>query len=473
MQARELARGLSIRALLLPCDFPGLTRHEVTVLLREAFPGAARGLCADLALCLSLCLGLEIARMPSLRFVTESGNVVGETWTLRNDEVFLSRWPELPNHHKGRVAPLLTGRHGWLMLAIPKALAAFRLIKALTGAADGLDRQVDGRLSEINKQSGLRLTLGRISNHLHTSLIQQGQDRARAALIAGKPAKAYPQLHYHTDDAMLLENIHAAWLRDLLADAGLEKEKLIACGSDLRVGSNLSPNPDLLQRYSRELHKRLDFDRRSGLSRLIGFHNEFVLYSLELLNLGTGHRPVDCPYESLLDIDVTGQLIYISDKENRSGSASRVIALPEVALEQISHIRSQLETLISHNSVVGEVAVRAAAKALEGDGPFLFFISKDQSIDIVTPKLLNDRFRDRWPLPLNWTRHWMRSSLARVGVEGDLIDAWMGHADFGQEALGRWSGLSIKDLRHVALTVGKIMCEIGFGEVPGWPRRSK
>ena len=474
-RARELARALSVQSLLLPCDYSGLTKYEATSLLRETFHPPTNGEFADLALCLSLCLGLEIAEMPNMRFITDPATTNSDAWFERNGVVFLVRRPDLPNHEKESTAPLLlSGRYGGLMLTLPTALATPRTIRTLYNK-DDLKNKAESRLKDINRRQHLRLTLGRIFNHLHTSLVQKGEDRARSALIGGKPGKAYPQIYYHTDETIRVQNVHSTWLHDLIAKAHLDvgNSPPSPHTPNLWVGSNLAPNPEMLQLYTGKLHKRLNYQRRSGSNGLVPFHNEFILYSLQLLNLATGHRPVVCPYQSLLDIDTTSRAIWISDKEIRSGFASRVIPLPDIAIAQIEHIRNQLRSLIDHVSVVGTEAADFATKALAGTGPFLFFISEESdAIEIPRPANLREKLKNHWTLPLNWPRHWVRSSLSRRGFPGELVDGWMGHADFGQEALGQWSGLSFLDFRKVALEVNNLMRQIGFEEVPGWPRRS-
>lgn len=184
------------------------------------------------------------------------------------------------------------------------------------------------------------------------------------------------------------------------------------------------------------------------------------------------HYP-PCSYESLLDVDFIGKTIWISDKENRSGAASRVVPLPDLALAQIGHVRSHLEALEGLSDIVGEDVVESTRRALGGDGAFLFLISEERSVSLLTPRRLKEKFEGLWPLPLNWAWHWMRTSLANCSVDGELIDSWMGHADFGQEALGRWSGLSLKSLGMIAGTINSTMEEMGFRSASGWARRSR
>ncbi|MDH5766975.1 MAG: hypothetical protein OEZ38_13265, partial [Gammaproteobacteria bacterium] len=45
-------------------------------------------------------------------------------------------------------------------------------------------------------------------------------------------------------------------------------------------------------------------------------------------------------------------------------------------------------------------------------------------------------------LPLNFNRHYLRTRLREEGVAGEVIDAFMGHWELGQEPFGRYSSLS-------------------------------
>lgn len=57
------------------------------------------------------------------------------------------------------------------------------------------------------------------------------------------------------------------------------------------------------------------------------------------------HRPVCDPYESLDIFDFNAKIIFISDKEERTELAARVLVLPDLAIEQLSHHLAHLNIL--------------------------------------------------------------------------------------------------------------------------------
>lgn len=472
MRAKEMARAMSIQALCLPCDDAGLTSHEVTTLLRVAFSPAISGSQADMALCLSLCLGLDIDQLAGMKFVLRPPAESGEAWICKDDSVHLCRRPQLPDHRKGPGAAVLSDHDGVLLLSLPGEIAQSHRVRATVGASE-LAEWARNRLRTINREHRLRLTPGRLASHLYNDLVQRGEDRAAAGLIAGIPAKARPQLYYHAQPAHALARTHRQWLQHLLTAAGIDDAYGPTMSEAGLIGSTLIPSPALIRRYTVEARRRLGFLRRGGAAEIIRFHNDFILYVWELLTVATGHRPVAEPFPSLKDIDLDGRTIWISDKENRSGGASRVMPLPDVALAQIHCLKRHLNVIADRTALIGQAAVDASTQALAGTAPPLFLVADDGKVETLKPRILKARMRDRWPLPLNWPRHFMRSALARGGVDGELIDAWMGHAAFGQEALGRWSGLSLRDLKTVTDTVADIMEGVGYAAEAAWSSRSK
>ncbi|WP_031410420.1 hypothetical protein [Thiomonas sp. FB-Cd] len=72
-------------------------------------------------------------------------------------------------------------------------------------------------------------------------------------------------------------------------------------------------------------------------------------------------------------------------------------------------------------------------------------------------------------LPLNSSRHWLRTRLAQEGVPGEMIEAFMGHWQRGAEPWGRYSALPARVVTETLRpTLEKLVCEAGFSALRGW-----
>jgi hypothetical protein len=161
-----------------------------------------------------------------------------------------------------------------------------------------------------------------------------------------------------------------------------------------------------------------------------------------------------------MDFDLKRKIIWISDKEIRSGLAARQIPLPKLALDVVHNIQAHLKNLLAKGLLHQEEDIQAIRLALTGESFFLvYFDDKPRPLD---PRILQKAMEKRWPFPLNWHRHLMRSMLTNAKIPGDHIDAWMGHENFGQEAFGRFSGLSTEDMRQISDAIDGWFRRIGI-----------
>ena len=69
-------------------------------------------------------------------------------------------------------------------------------------------------------------------------------------------------------------------------------------------------------------------------------------------------------------------------------------------------------------------------------------------------------------MPLNWGRHALRTRLS-PRLDNDLLDAFMGHADIGAEALAPESGLSTADLKELAPAIETVLRDLDVVSVDG------
>lgn len=86
----------------------------------------------------------------------------------------------------------------------------------------------------------------------------------------------------------------------------------------------------------------------------------------------------------------------------------------------------------------------------------------------LSPKLLGQKLRDVFALPINSSRHYLRSTMYEQGCPVEVINAFMGHFERGEEPWGMFSGLSpvayCDALDHV---LTPLMKKDGWEPLPG------
>lgn len=92
----------------------------------------------------------------------------------------------------------------------------------------------------------------------------------------------------------------------------------------------------------------------------------------------------------------------------------------------------------------------------------MFFISDSWQMVRLSPENLRQQV-PVFTLPINASRHYLRSVLRAEGVRGELVNAFMGHAQQGQEPFGVFSTLTpVEMFRELAPTLSKIRQETGW-----------
>jgi hypothetical protein len=92
----------------------------------------------------------------------------------------------------------------------------------------------------------------------------------------------------------------------------------------------------------------------------------------------------------------------------------------------------------------------------------MFFISDSWQLQKLSPENLKKQVPE-FTLPVNTGRHFLRSALRASGVRGELVNAFMGHAQQGQEQFGFFSTLTPTELfRELEPILSKFRLEAGW-----------
>lgn len=439
----ETARASARRSLALLSDPDPLTPHEVQILIEACRENAAEP--AFQWLLGLLCFG------PALPDPDKPG---AAHWATRNEAIGLHLTVDLPHLDPLVDDEIKADAPDGLFLAAP---AGFKVARITDGMPEA---EIAPALQQIRPHLARPLALGRIRRWKADWLTRAGADPAIIGFLTGLDPGLRAQMHYTALERRVLEDWHG---RALTEGLGLARPHHPA--EPGRHNARLTLPPGLLRqvfRTHRTRLQRLRPDCRADLDEVAAAHNAFATYTLMLLYLATGHRPVSRPFEFLSDFHLDAGLLWISDKTGRAGRGTRLVVLPPSAIAQVRHWCDHLERLAGRLALLCpalvDTHVRPALTRHAGTGGPLFFLLDGETALPMAPKLQKAAVAGVLPTALNWSRHVLRSALVDRHA-GEVIDAFLGHAHLGEEAFAPGSGLGIRDLHALSLDVEVLLAD--------------
>lgn len=265
-------------------------------------------------------------------------------------------------------------------------------------------------------------------------------DAVYARLVTAPPtagitgAGSYPSWSLQ-QPAQTIEAIASGWIISTAQSTELDRNGL---------GSELDPDDLLLNKAFAEASARLEAATYD--EEWIGHHNRLTGYIIAALLASTGARPSRSPFESILHFDLKNKRVYVEDKATAQMSSDvqgRIIPLTDVACELLTHVylpylRSLADQLQREDKTLATEIALLANGTGSNKLPLFFFLREQPSFAWmeVTERALKDLGGMGWPLPWNLFRHRMATRLRETGLDPELIDAQLGHAEAGSESFG-------------------------------------
>lgn len=465
--AREFANKISMKEQMTPCDWNLLTEHEVNTVFSVCYVGAERGELDSLIICLMLITGRGFRQLIGIPWTPLSKQPIEDSWLKRNNKIALLVVNEAKNKEKStEVVQLTKNVENFLYLLMPKGIfRGLSQLKAYTGDIEDLHIKVKEKIKNLNDYYNLHISEARLIRYIYHRSLNLGVDEADVAIITGLSPKSCPALYYYSPLRQIVYEVYLDHVRSLLISVNRSNDICDIGIQAGRFGDGINVDDKYVSAFYGELASYIEKYRSHADP--VEFHNAYVLFVYELLTLATGFRSVTAPFESIKDINIPYEQLWISDKEVRSGLSARIHLLPKIAIKQLVYFKEHIKA-IKHDIKPFNIDVyETMEKILSGDKSLLGFFSENK-YESLSPRSLKTVVSNLWPLPLNWQRHYMRTRLRECGLEGKLVDAWMGHARFGQEATGRWSGMSIHQHKNISDTANKIMNDLSIKVIKGW-----
>lgn len=328
-------------------------------------------------------------------------------------------------------------------------------------------------LSAVNRGSGARLTEKRLSLHLFNALNVGEADLAATCLITARMPTfgQLSPLYYYAPAVTDLARQYTAAVRrfDRPLATALDLDIAVTTAKDSvphtengngYVGSQMVPNTDYVTKtVAHLLRQQPEARERAGnFDVWAQFHNTYTAYTIAMLMSCTGYRSIRDPLPRLSHISLSRGIIVIADKTNDHQSNARFVPLPPVMVEQFraywkhrDAVLSRLQLYLGH----------------DWGTPFLFIdmYGKPQQ---ATPVRLENHLQ--WPHspPLNINRHYLHTQLKERGCSAELVGAFMGHWDTGQEPWAKYSTLCPRAYRQLITShIEELMQQQGWTVVKG------
>lgn len=310
---------------------------------------------------------------------------------------------------------------------------------------------------------GLRLSLERCANVLAQTLYQQTQDVGPLSnFISDSSWHSATVGHYQTTPVSMIQRCYRLAQHTIAPKQVSEWDKLRAEADQSLPGDvvpALTPSggeycgaahhpvvPDLAARIaSMKVSLEIREVEEPADSR-IEFHNRFVQYVAGWQMFETAMRAIRDPSPVLIDgivnhpsnVDEGDQehwIAYISDKQRGTRYLDRLACLS-------ADLISQLEEWERHARQIGYL-VRAAG--FDAPSHVFYVLAPDGTPSELTPTHFSES-GFQFPYRVNAFRRLVRSHLSTNGVNGEIIDAYLGHGRRGTERWNRFSTLSMKDV---------------------------
>ncbi|MEZ5471321.1 MAG: hypothetical protein R3E90_06035 [Marinicella sp.] len=325
------------------------------------------------------------------------------------------------------------------------------------------NNDIEGLLDIINSQIYRPITINQITNYMSYWMSNEDVDSSIINLVRGTADKLSGTNYYLTSINNIC-HVYDSYLSHLcqVGDIKLPQQTNMIFGC---IGSNVVVKSHFVSRLFQVLSNRLNQTQLNNKEQIKEHHNLFTVYTILLLNLCTGHRPVDHPYMTLDYFDLESDRIFINDKGHKYGDNHRVLVLPQIAVKQINAYLNYLQELSHTYRLIDSELVSTVNQILKGQLPLFHFLHT--KLVPIKNRQLTKKLKNIFPVKSNWNRHYMRTTLRGYGVDGQSVDLWMGHEGIGGSGLAQHAAGSMQQLVAVADQIEKITADLKIEMIKG------
>lgn len=322
-------------------------------------------------------------------------------------------------------------------------------------------------LTDLNYEHGTRLTMTRIRQTLFHALSDGGGDSVDAMFITGqKPSNGHHAgAYYYSPKNTFLAERYKTVVNEILRGTDADPNcTVFRPDASVTIGSPLSPRTDRLPLLVSDLKLNIKKSKKEigSVKGLYDLHNAYTLYTVFLISFATGYRAVASPMSRDSDLNRESGVIVIADKIGNDLNHARIVPVPDAVLVQLEHYekhRGRMRTILNlYHSI--DIPIQR-----------LFFVAKKNKTLIsvpVRPEQIAEYASEFFDLPININRHFLRGALKEIGVHGEIVDAYLGHWNIGQEPVSKYSTFRSTEYKRTLLpALNLLMSKIGFTPLRG------
>lgn len=303
------------------------------------------------------------------------------------------------------------------------------------------------------------LSINRIEMALATLLTRYlaGSHRHIAELVCRMPAPDAPAMYYssHANSEIVEHYIRA--LKQLNTQNHLVLDYANR-RSDAKVGSAFALTLDsvksLLEKVQTWVDSTSDFEQ---------LFNRLSCYVWLVFCVLTGIRPNNA-LGAVRDIDLEVGWIMVKDKPNKKVQNHRLIPLCDTLIKHLVIYQKILAILRTQSLDNPAITVRLHRVTFDdADITLVNLLSeKFDKLHAIKRGDMNAFLQDFIELDVYWTRHFVRTQLEKRQVPIHLINTVIGHEKNQQEALGKFSSTSKKQVHDVRHTFEHIATDLAL-----------
>jgi hypothetical protein len=200
------------------------------------------------------------------------------------------------------------------------------------------------------------------------------------------------------------------------------------------------------------------------INGLIKYSNLYVLYSIIFQSLDSSIRAINSPsilYEAWIgQSDRLEQFVSLSDKDSTVSEKARLVTMTPGLASHFFH-------LYQHQSQIGKFegfSLDYHSKKIQKAGPF-FFLTKAYELKPVTVTWISEQLHQLsgYQIPANFHRALLRTELLERGASSEIVDAFLGHANNGENPSSQFSSFDYQQyLTEITGFLTKIHSDIGL-----------
>jgi hypothetical protein len=200
------------------------------------------------------------------------------------------------------------------------------------------------------------------------------------------------------------------------------------------------------------------------MSFFVWYHNAYTVYTHLFQSLDTSLRAISEPND-LFKIVRTSVRDYglayatLSDKDTVYSSKARLVCIRRPTENQFTNYAKHINCLDTHiTSLSSEIELSRDQR------PF-FIVNENLEFKSLSPSFVEGALKHYtgYDVPANFHRAFLRTELLRRGCAAEVVDAFLGHANFGESSFSRCSSFDFRlHLDRIDSALQEIHDDIGL-----------